>query len=581
MRLGLDHVSVQMTEDSRKKLILHDLTVDFASSSITLIIGKTGSGKSTLLYTLAGLIEPSHGQVKREDFKNSTNQVTCGMTFQYPEHQLFATTVQGEFTYSLRRLQLGARQQRERINNALEQVGLPNSILERSPFSLSGGEKRRIALATTLVTDPDWLLLDEPTAALDARNARWLVSLLLTRRQQPRGGVIVVSHDLDTFLPIADRVIVMARGGIAADLTPEQLLLRPELLHQAGIGLPSCMKLAAELAKQHLPLTATYLSPSEMAEEIHQRLSQKNSQQTIDDEPHRQAQLSDIAKSELSMGSEQTSGLFDQPSKNLESAEQTAPLATAKRPRRDNVLSPVRQLDARAKWVVYVFLSIGIFINQHWIGISLSTLITAAVLYISRVERWQVFKMVRPFLIFSVIAIVFSGLQFTMPPSFAVDAALLTLTRLSVIILVMILGIILTLTTTQLEMKHALEQSLTFLTRFRLPVQAFALGCSLLLRFIPIISQEAQRLTMIVKARGGQHRIRVVDIPALTIPLLLSILQRADDLAVAMEVRGLHELHRTQLIERQLSFDQVDKQVMAAGGILLVLLVSVALFLRY
>ncbi|WP_025851901.1 energy-coupling factor ABC transporter ATP-binding protein, partial [Paenibacillus ehimensis] len=282
MPLTLHNVSAAAPDDPNRRL-LSDVSLAFEDGTVTLLVGRTGSGKSTLLQLLAGMRPPSSGEIRLNDEplwrRRRVTQpllLRLGLTFQFPEQQLFARSVRQEFGYSLRPYGLTAMEKEQRIQSACEDLGLGAAFdPDRSPFALSGGQRRRLALATTIAASPDWLLMDEPTAGLESAAAKELLRYVQARKAA-KGGIVIATHDLDLFLPLADRVIVLDRGTIAADGTPAALCGNPETLVQAGVGLPSCVLLSHALARNGItPIPEGKLSPEDMADAIAERLKER------------------------------------------------------------------------------------------------------------------------------------------------------------------------------------------------------------------------------------------------------------------------------------------------------------------
>ncbi|MFX3634254.1 MAG: energy-coupling factor ABC transporter ATP-binding protein, partial [Candidatus Pristimantibacillus sp.] len=219
----LKEVSVTAAGERNKK-ILDQINVDFPEGKITLLLGCNGSGKSTLLETVAGLRIIAEGEIKQGELSlwdkgrrrpklNQAMVMGMGIALQQSESQWFAETVRAEFHYSLKPYKLVEAERDRRIKYAMEQADLPVEWLERDPWTLSGGQQRRLSLACLLACEPQWLLLDEPTAGLDADGIQRLCALLEAHRRAGRGAV-VATHDLDALLPLADEVVVLADGRI-------------------------------------------------------------------------------------------------------------------------------------------------------------------------------------------------------------------------------------------------------------------------------------------------------------------------------------------------------------------------------
>lgn len=222
------------------KPAVQDISLDIPTGTLTVLCGVNGSGKSTLLRLLAGLAQPSSGQILYDDGKKTGNTTVeaVSMVFQQPETQLFAGTVHKDIEYGLIERRVSKEKRTEIITRALAKTGLAyDEFAGRSPFLLSGGEKRRVCIAGALAVQPGLLILDEPTAGLDPQAAQALLEMV----QQLRSSgltLIIGTHDLDSFLPVADKVIVMKQGAIHYDGPAPALTADPSLLVYAGLTSP-------------------------------------------------------------------------------------------------------------------------------------------------------------------------------------------------------------------------------------------------------------------------------------------------------------------------------------------------------
>jgi len=220
------------------------------------IIGHTGSGKSTLITHLNALEKSAPGMVyvNGEDLAAKDTDLarvrrTVGLVFQYPEYQLFEETVAKDIAFGPRNLKLPEEEIQRRVKNAMEQVGLSEEYAERSPFELSGGQKRRVAIAGVLAMEPSILILDEPAAGLDPVGRRDMLDLVSGIHD--RGvTVIMVSHSMDDVGRLCDRLFVLNRGKIAFSGTPGEVFIHGEELRQIGLDVPECAKLAKLLREK-------------------------------------------------------------------------------------------------------------------------------------------------------------------------------------------------------------------------------------------------------------------------------------------------------------------------------------------
>ena len=247
------------------------------------VIGQTGSGKSTLVSHINALtrVQRKHHAneravlrvcgidltAKKPDLKGLREKV--GMVFQYPEYQLFADTVREDVAFGPRNLGLGEEEINARVREAVRLVGLDyNEVAERSPFELSGGQKRRAAIAGVIAMRPEVLILDEPTAGLDPEGKRELLSLLADIRRTTCPTMIMVSHDMDEVAENCDRVAVLGDGKVLGVFTPGELFTRRELIKSLGLELPAATELASCLASRGVPVRGDCLTESELLGEL-------------------------------------------------------------------------------------------------------------------------------------------------------------------------------------------------------------------------------------------------------------------------------------------------------------------------
>jgi energy-coupling factor transport system ATP-binding protein len=251
---------------------LSGVSLSVEQGDLVLVLGATGSGKSTLLRLMTGLLEPGEGELSLDGMplSSSTARGAVGLVFQDPESQLFADTVIDDVMFGPRNLGLAADTARVSAEEALLAVGIePREFAERSPFALSGGESRRVAIAGVLAMNPRYLLLDEPTAGLDSTGRSAVRSVV--RELRTRAGVVIVSHSAEEFLGEATSVLVLAGGAAAYMGTPDRLLEEPSLLAAAGLDAPAVLKAQLLARARGVTLTGPFaLDPVEAAVKLAQ-----------------------------------------------------------------------------------------------------------------------------------------------------------------------------------------------------------------------------------------------------------------------------------------------------------------------
>ncbi len=225
------------------------------------IIGHTGSGKSTLIQHLNGLLKPTSGQVllKGKDIwsdKKMTRQARfqVGLVFQYPEYQLFEETVYKDISFGPKNMQLEPEEIDRRVREAAAFVGLPEELLEKSPFELSGGQKRRVAIAGVIAMEPEVLILDEPTAGLDPVGREDILMNINAYHQAKNATIIIVSHSMEEMAQTVERVVVINDGVIPLDGTPHEVFSHGQELIDMGLGIPQVTQVFQRLKELGLPV---------------------------------------------------------------------------------------------------------------------------------------------------------------------------------------------------------------------------------------------------------------------------------------------------------------------------------------
>lgn len=239
------------------------------------LIGHTGSGKSTLTQLLNGLVKASSGRIyyNNEDINGDKYNIRAlrgkvGLVFQYPEHQLFEVSVIKDVEFGPKNLGLNKEETRSRAEQALRDVGLDESYYELSPFELSGGQKRRVAIAGVLAMEPEVLILDEPTAALDPLGKEEILELVKKLQREKKITVILVSHSMEDVAKYVERLIVLNHGEVVYDDTPRNVFRHYKELEKIHLAAPEVTYIMNELNKEGIPVSADAITVKEATEEI-------------------------------------------------------------------------------------------------------------------------------------------------------------------------------------------------------------------------------------------------------------------------------------------------------------------------
>ena len=258
--------------------------VDFsaAQGEYLAVIGRTGSGKSTLIQHLNGLLKPTSGQVLFDgtdiwEAKERTRQVRCqvGLVFQYPEYQLFEETVYQDIAFGPKNMGLDTDEVDRRVKQSARFVGLEPGVLEKSPFDLSGGQKRRVAIAGVIAMEPQVLVLDEPTAGLDPSGAARILDNIRTYHQEKNACIILVSHSMEEVAREADRLVVIHRGTIPFSGPPEEVFAHGPELEAMGLGVPAMTRVFARLRSMGVDLPASVYTIPQAREAVLAALHRK------------------------------------------------------------------------------------------------------------------------------------------------------------------------------------------------------------------------------------------------------------------------------------------------------------------
>ncbi len=276
MSLILDHVNYSYGDDTALAVhALKDVNLVIPDGQFIGLIGHTGSGKSTLVQHLNGLLKPTSGAIyyngedihdKDYDKKNLRSKV--GLVFQYPEHQLFEIDVFKDVCFGPKNLGLFQKETELRAYAALKQVGIEDEYFYQSPFDLSGGQKRRVAIAGVLAMKPEILVLDEPTAGLDPRGRDEILDQIAKLKEETGITVILVSHSMEDVARYVERIIVMNQGSVLYDDTPREVFQHYRELEQVGLAAPQVTYIMQALAKKGMKVDPAATTIAEAVEEI-------------------------------------------------------------------------------------------------------------------------------------------------------------------------------------------------------------------------------------------------------------------------------------------------------------------------
>lgn len=246
-------------------IAVKDIKLEIEKAQTVAIIGHTGSGKSTLIQHLNGLFKPDEGSVYYkgtdiwEDKKNIRNvRFQIGLCFQYPEYQLFEETVYKDIAFGPKNMGLDDDEIKRRVLRSAEYMEIPKEYLGLSPFDLSGGEKRRVAMAGILAVEPEILVLDEPTAGLDPKGRKRLFNIITNYQRSTSSTVVFVSHSMEDVARLADKVIVISDGEIAMQGNVKEIFSKSEELLKMGLSIPQITKVFIELNKKGYDFELVY-----------------------------------------------------------------------------------------------------------------------------------------------------------------------------------------------------------------------------------------------------------------------------------------------------------------------------------
>lgn len=276
MAIIIDHLNYCYSQGTAyEKHALKDICLEIPDGQFIGLIGHTGSGKSTLIQHLNGLLKATSGtiyfngrDIYDEDFSMKGLRSKVGLVFQYPEHQLFETTVVKDVEFGPKNQKLPQLEVNLRTFEAIKMVGIPEELYDASPFELSGGQKRRVAIAGVLAMKPEVLILDEPTAGLDPMGRDEILDQIAKIQKENNITVILVSHSMEDVAKYVDRLIVMDHGSVRFDGAPKTVFAHYKELENIGLAAPQVTYLSHELREQGITLEHDAMTVAEAKEEL-------------------------------------------------------------------------------------------------------------------------------------------------------------------------------------------------------------------------------------------------------------------------------------------------------------------------
>lgn len=533
--LLLDGIKWRSSGDKEEEVRTAGLRI--RQDAITVLIGPNGAGKTTLLEKIAGLRSPeglviTYGSERLwkegrfgKNFLNSEAISQYSYACQLPEEGLFARSVQEELSYSLRPYSLSEGEREEQIAAALSAVGWDQSWLTRDPYLMSGGERRRAALASVFVTPSRWLLLDEPTAGLDG-NGHDLIAAQLTKARLDGSGVLLVSHDSDWALPLADYVLIMSVDGSVRMCTRGELLAYPKFLAESGIHIPDWLETAHLLWRSGVSSEQVW-KPATAASGFLKAGGSLGKTGVLTEEPL----TSDSA--------------WGQNENTSEGKDKDKPFLL--KVREQTKQHRLTRFDPRSVWLAYIFISTGLFLLTSWTAVALGGAVVATLLIAGNVSlrRWH--GLLINYAVFSIVTSAIFALGAGSGSDHGgwinVQSFVWTLFTFVRTMLVLLLGLAIPLVMTPLALRRSLTQMISVRGRSPQWAQRFILMVALMLRFIPVLLSLWERFLRIFLARGKSMSrkpwLAIRRLRDVSLPFLLALFRLADEVTLALESRGV------------------------------------------
>lgn len=587
MRIQAEHLSFHYDG----KYAVQDISMNIPAGTLTVLCGVNGSGKSTLLRLLAGLEQPASGNIVHENTRPADRKAgeAVAMVFQQPETQLFADSVHKDIEYGLTQHGVPKVQRTGIIRSALARTGLPyDEFAGRSPFLLSGGEKRRVCIAGAIASRPGLLILDEPTAGLDPQAAQSLLEMVQELRQSGL-TLIIGTHDLDSFLPVADGVIVMKQGAVHYDGPAAALTADPGMLRGAGLTPPAYASIGRRLVERGL-LEALPDNLEELLAGLDKQPLPAPQFISTPTAAHREPGEGERSEMESPPPSGAAPGLSAASTgPSSEALALMIPQAFYGEPATSEHLS-IKQapgrlrwqgLDPRVKWLGMILGSLTVLGMDTFLPLLLAASLLAGLTVSAGISWGRAFRFFRPFLLMFLFLWLLSGLSWN-PPGFSIgplsfSSAGLQRGGISVLrfLLLIVLGFLFTETTTGAPMREGLEWGIAPLRHLGIRTRNWSLAVSVTLQFVPWILGKLTQLQLALSSRGrkarGLARWSPRQIALIIVPLLILVLGMGDELATAVESRG-YDPAKQRTPVYQLAWNKRDTLValciLAAAGLL-------------
>lgn len=572
--LAFSHVSIAYENAD----VLNDISLSVPSGRVTLIAGRSGAGKTTLACLAAGLTKAQSGSVLLGGTAPVPGEVA--LAFQNPEQQLFLETVGHELAFAPRNLGCSEDEVARRVSEAASQLEI-KELLPSDPFCLSGGQARRVALASILTLNPRAVVLDEPTAGLDAP-ARAALHRLVRDIACKGLPVLVVSHDLEEWLAIADQVILVADGTIAWQGTPDALASDIDAFARAGLEPPESWQLRELLvqAEKRDSAGVNGVVPVETAAQGQEAGTARGPEGSATQEP--EGSVARDSKSTASQGPKATAA---RELKGVATQEPSShgPKVAAKPGRKDAAERGLEGVDARVKVTLLLVATAALFAARAPWALAMWAMLCLLVLRASGIGGKAVARALKPvallfaFIVCANLVSCDGSADVAIAGSVGISTvgAARAATAVARIIMLVCLALSVAASTTPTKLAHACTSLMRPLGHIGVPIEDVGLVLSMALRFIPVVSEEAGRIRLAQRARGvnfdeGSVLRRVWAWAAVLTPLVVGLFRRADRVAESMDARCYGQRSSGQ--HRRVPLQPADKLVLLGGLVVMAVL---------